>query len=65
MGWFKTSDGGKAKVTRGQDGSMKHEKISKPTKGGRHSHSIQKTDVSGKSTFTFFGGHSSGKSRRK
>ena len=65
MGWFKTSDGGKAKVTRGQDGSIRHDKISKPSEGGRHSHSIQKTDVSGKSSFHFFGGHSSGNHRKK
>jgi len=65
MGWFKTSDGGKAKVTKGQDGSMRHEKISKPESGGRHSHTIQKTDVSGSSTTHFFGGNKSGNQKNK
>lgn len=58
MGWFKSNDGSKSKVSSEKSGGVRYEKISKPSSGGRHDHSIIKSNSSGESKFIYKGANS-------
>lgn len=55
MGWFESRDGTKSKISVTETGGQKYERISKPKEGGRHDHSITKSDPSGEVKHLYYG----------